>query len=141
MYHSVTFGNKNSWDDWHLVPKSRVIFAPPAVKTKYVDIPGANGSLDMTEALTGSPAYENREGTLEFIVVNGYGSWADRYSEIMTYLHGKRLSAVLEDDPNYYYTGRFAVDSWGSDGSWSVITISYNVSPFKYRIGTNVPTL
>lgn len=136
MYHSITFGDKNSWDDWHLVSSSRIIFNPPSVKTRYVDIPGADGQLDLTDALSGRPAYGNREGTIEFIVINGYGQWQERYSEIMTYLHGKKMRAVLEDDPNYYYEGRFSVDSWNSDETWSRIVISYNVDPYKHSLTT-----
>ena len=141
MYHSINLGSKNSWDDWHLVPKSRLLFAPPAVKTKYVDLPGANGSIDLTDTLTGSPAYENRQGTFEFYVINGYGNWAERYSEIMSYLHGRRMRAVLEDDPDYYYIGRFSVDGWGSEETWSTITISYNVEPYKYSVSSSTPSL
>ena len=141
MYHSITFGSgnnaKNSWDDWHLVPSSRLIFSPPPIKTKYVDIPGADGSIDLTETLLGRPAYENRTGELEFIVVNGYGEWKDRYSEILNYLHGRQMRAVLEDDPGYYYIGRFTVDEWGSEENWSTITISYNVDPYKRSLTTD----
>lgn len=141
MYHSITIGSKNTWDDWHLVSPSRLVFAVPEVKTKYVDIPGANGILDLTDALTGFPTYENREGTFEFIVVNGYGEWQNRYSEILNYLHGKKYRAVLEDDPDYYYEGRFSVGEWGCDESWSTISISYSVSPFKRSISTSQPSL
>ena len=137
MYHSISFGSyiwdisswKNTWDDWHLVPKSRLLFVPPPVKTHYVDIPGANGILDLTDSLTGSPVYGNREGSFEFIVVNGYGDWAERYREILEYLHGKKHLAILEDEPSYYYEGRFTVEDWGSEESWSTITISYSVAP------------
>ena len=135
MYHSITFGDKNTWDDWHLVPASRPVFNPPAVKTRYVDIPGADGSIDLTDALTGYPVYENREGTVEFIVVNDYGQWQDRYSEIMGYLHGRSMRAILEDDPGYYYEGRFAVDEWASEENWSRITIAYNLAPYKHSVG------
>ena len=75
MYHSITFGDKNTWDDWHLIPSSRPLFNPPTPKTKYQDIPGANGKLDLSEALTGYPVYDNRIGSFEFYVMNGYQEW------------------------------------------------------------------
>ena len=131
MYHSVTFGEMNSWDDWHLIPSTRPVFNPPNVKTQYVDIPGGNGSLDLTEALTGYPTYENRTGSIEFYVANGYEDWDILYSKIMNYLHGKELRAYLEDDRSFVYVGRFEVNQWKSDKWWSTITIDYNVYPFK----------
>ena len=131
MYHSITLGDKNTWDDWHLIPKSRPLFNPPSVKTNYIEIPGGDGSLDLTTALAGRPVYKNRTGSWEFYVENGFKDWAVLYSEIMTYLHGKKLKAILEDDPDYYYEGRFAVNAWKSDPNWSIITIDYEVAPYK----------
>ena len=131
MYHSITFGGKNTWDDWHLVPSSRPVIAPPDVKSKTVDIPGADGELNLTELLNGRPTYQNRTGSIEFIVVNDYWDWDVAYSTIMNYLQGKSMKMVLEDDPAYYYEGRFAVSEWRSDKSWSLITIDYNVYPYK----------
>lgn len=134
MYHSITFGDKNTWDDWHLIPESRPLFLPPDVKTKYVDIPGADGHKDISEALTGEPLYENRTGDITFYVMNGYQEWYLLYSEIMNYLHGQKMKAFLEDDPTFYYEGRFSVNEWESDKDHSKIVISYNVSPYKIDI-------
>lgn len=86
MYHSITIGDKNTWDDWHLVPLSRPFFAPPIPKTNFVDIPGGDGSIDLSTALSGRTVYENRTGTIEFMIVNGYKEWFILYSEIMNYL-------------------------------------------------------
>lgn len=140
MYHSVTFGSKNTWDDWHLVPSSRPVFNPPTVKTKTLEIPGGNGVIDLSEALTGYPLYDNRTGSMEFIVVNDFyepvkthREWHEVYSDIMNYLHGQRLSAYLEDDEEYYYEGRFAVNEWKSDKNYSTITIEYDVGPYKWK--------
>lgn len=133
MYHSITFGDKNTWDDWHLVPSSRPVFDPPAPKEKYLDIPGGDGAIDLSESLTGYPVYQNRTGSLEFIVMNDYWQWQEAYSAICDYLHGQSMRAVMEDDPAYYYEGRFKVSKWKSDKYYSTITIDYNVSPYKKR--------
>ena len=138
MYHSITFGQKNTWDDWHIVPTSRPTFSPPEVKTNYIEIPGADGVIDISEALMHRPTYKNREGDFEFIVVNDYGVWTERYTEIMEYLHGKSMKMFLEDDPGYYYQGRLSVNEWKSDQNWSLITIHYNVEPYKYPKFTEV---
>ena len=147
-YHSMTFtyanewndenkkhGTVNTWDDWHLVPTSRPLFNPPNVKTVYIDIPGADGKLDLTESLSGYPNLENRTGSMEFIVMNGYRqNWSSGYSRFMNWLHGKNLRCVLDDDRSYYYEGRFTISEWNSnnDGTWSNVTIDYDVKPYKY---------
>ncbi len=141
----------NTWDDWHILPVSRPVFTSPEVKTNYIDVPGGNGALDLTEALTRFPTYNNREGTFEFRVMNDYekdgktvyesndnNRWAQRYSEIMEYIHGKSLCAVLEDDPTWFYQGRFYIDDgWKPGDTWSTVTIGYTVNPFKWSISSS----
>lgn len=144
MYHSVTFGEKNSWDDWYIIPTSRPVIVPPDKVVNKVDIPGMYGSLDLSEALTGYPIYQNRTGSLEFIVMNNqldispnigrnfeFKRWHLLYSEIMDYLHGKSMEMILEDDKNYVYVGTYEVNEWKSEETNSIITIDYDVYPFK----------
>lgn len=128
--HSVIFGDKNSYDDWHLVPTSRPVINPPEVKTEYVDILGMDGSIDFTEVL-GGVKYKNRTGSIEFLVLNDYVEWHVLYNKILTYLHGKKMRLILEDDPMYYYEGRMSVNQWKSNKNNSTIVINYNLSPYK----------
>ena len=141
MYHSIIFyknddftSGLNTYDDWFLIPTSRPVFNPPSVKTKYIDIPGADGVIDLTETLRKCPVYNNREGSIEFIVENGHGEWWEAYSAIMDYIHGQYVMAVLEDDPEHYYEGRFFFNEWKSDKDWSRITLDYNLKPYKTNI-------
>lgn len=134
---------KNTWDDFHILATERPVFNPPNPKTSYIDIPGGNGSLDMSESLTGYPVYENRTGSFRFRVMNDYydqrrtelykKEWAKHYSEIMKYLHGQSMKAILADDPEWFYKGRFSVKEWKSGNTWSEISIDYNVDPYKWR--------
>ena len=137
--HSVTFGDKNSYVDWHLVPSSRPVIAMPSLKSNIVDIPGGQGSIDLSEALTGYPLYSNRTGNIDFHILNDYEErWVDLYEEITHYLHGRQRAMILADDPDWYYVGRYAID-WTSnnDGTWSDLSISYTLDPFKYSIETD----
>lgn len=144
MYHSISIGDKNTWDDFHMVPNSRPSVSPPSVRTKYVNIPGGNGSLDLSTSLTGDVLYNNREGSWDFTVVNSmYGiqdeNWEITYHRLLNFMHGQRMKIILEDDPAYYYWGRLSVDQWKSDKNYSKITINYNLEPFKYEL-TNSET-
>ena len=133
MYHSVIFGSKNSYADWHLVPDSRPLVVMPEPKTMMVEVPGANGVLDLSESLTKYPIYGNREGSFNFHVLSGYENWHVLYNKIATYLHGKVRNVILEDDPDFYYVGRHKVE-WisNNDGSGSDVNISYVYEPYKY---------
>lgn len=131
MYHSITIGGKNTWDDWHLIPTTRPIFAPPKPNTYTVEVPGYDGILDLSTALAGRPTFGQRTGSFEFYTDPDFHSWEALYSEIMAHLHGKKLRAVLEDDPNWYYEGRFEVGSFKSGNDRASIAISYSVAPYK----------
>ena len=101
MYHSINFFNtyssKNTYDDWKLIPSKRPVITPPDVKTTYVDIPGSNGQLDLSEVVSKRPVYNQRKGSFTFKVLNdypGYKGWVDVYQTIMNYLHGKNMKMM-----------------------------------------------
>lgn len=127
----VLFGDKHSYRDWGLVLASRPTISPPSPKTILVDIPGSDGKIDLTESLTGEVAYNNREISCSFSVVDKRENWANKYSEILDYLHGKRMKIVFDEDEEYYYYGRIEIDSWESDIASATLNIKADVEPFK----------
>lgn len=140
MYHSINFTidgvTYNTWDSWRLIPYPRPSVAMPKVRTKYLDIPGMNGQMDISEILTGKPLYENRTGSWEFYISrrpfeNGISHrWTTTWREIADAIHGKRGTMWLEDDPYYAFTGRFALNErFSAQKDYSKITIEYTVSP------------
>lgn len=136
MFYSVTFFNgttkKNTFSDWHLVPETRPDIAMPSQKTKYLEIPGADGIIDLSDSLTGGPLFNNREGSITFYILNGYDTFKNIKLAVASYLHGKRLKMVLEEEPGYYYEGRFSV-SFEADTSTNhtKCIIDYNLNPYR----------
>ena len=125
---------KNTWTDWHMVPSSRPVINPPKPKTTIIDIPGSNNRIDLSEILAGDITYENRTGSIEFIVMNDKPmTWYDLYNAIMDFMHGRVVQVSLEEEPDWYYEGRVQVNNWRSDPDYSRITIDYDFNPFKYK--------
>lgn len=124
---------KNTWIDWHLVPMERPSIENPEVKTKRVEIPGMNGDLDLSESLTGYPTYNNRKGSIDFMIMTGYEYWNEIYQSMCSYFHGKKVYFACEDDPAYYYCARITVGKYESEKDNSKITIEYNAEPYKYE--------
>lgn len=155
--HAIIFGDGtlengkftgvNTYEDFHLIPSSRPNISAPGVETKFVTIPGRDGSIDLSEFLrNGRPAYGDRSGSFEFTVENDWDLdakseefWMTIYPKLFNKLHGRRFKMVLiEDDPDYYWEGRFTVDKYESgDGNHSQVSISYAVGPFKRKIRKN----
>lgn len=148
MYHSITFGDgtltpegkfagMNTWDDWYLIPSKRPTVAIPPAVISMEDVPGKNGSSDMTDNLIGRPYFQDRSGSFEFYTQNEKTIWSDLKNRIATFIHGQKMKMCLEDDPDYYFEGRFSVESFQSEKTWSIVTISYRLNPYKYHILTH----
>lgn len=139
LFRSVNFGSYNTWTSWKLISLSVPVINPPPVKTKYVDIPGGNGSLDLTSVLTGNPLYGNRTGSFEFTPLNGYENWNDICHTVMNAVHGKTMNVSLQSDPDAVYTGRITVSGFSSGDDSPSVTIDYSLLPFT--AGTSDPPL
>lgn len=142
--HSVTFYGgpdfndlKNTWEDWQLIPMSRPTINPPPVQDFSITVPGRSGKIDFRKSVLPHPAYDNRVGSLEFIVdhdSDDYIRWNITYDKIMEFLHGETLRMVLDDEPDVYYEGVFSINEFKSNSDWSTITIDYDVKPYKNSI-------
>lgn len=130
----VTFGNKHSYWDWGLLLKSYPEISAPKPKTKMVDVPGTNGMLDLSETLTGYVQYEMRKIKCEFVTKRSRSEWPSICSEIYDYLHGMIRDITLDDDPDYFYTGRITIESREVVKSATMeITVEAEVEPFKTK--------
>lgn len=145
MYHSLYINDKNTWDDYALIPQNKIYFPIANQKTKMVEIEGASGSLDFSNYLTGYPIYGNRTGSITFYLLDavdartqsnsGYPypanyTFYDIFDKIRADLDGKQAKLWLEDDPDYYYEGRINVTT-AMGSPRPTVTISYNISPYK----------
>lgn len=131
----VQIGDKHTLKDWNLGWTS-INLGFPEAKTYEQEIPGADGSLDLTDAIcAGDVKYKNRSLSLEFEAPDrDFFEWASLTSEIANYLVGKRLKIILDTDPDYYYIGRLKLDTEKTDRELSVITLSGDVDPYKLEL-------
>ena len=131
----VQIGDKHTLKDWNLGWTS-INLGFPEAKTYEQEIPGADGSLDLTDAIcSGDVKYKNRSLSLEFEAPDrDYFEWARLVSEIANCIVGKRLKIILDTDPDYYYIGRLKLDTEKTDRELSVITLSGDVVPYKLEL-------
>lgn len=133
----VKFNGKHSYWEWGLMFRSRPDISPPTPKTKYVEVPGADGSLDMTDTLTGYTQYQNRKISFDFIIMADRAFWPAIYSDLLDTLHGNVVEIIFDDDPDYCYKGRVTVGKWDADKVTAVITMTAEVEPFKTERNSN----
>lgn len=128
----IKFDDIHSYDDLNLILSESDV--PPAEpKTSFIDVPGADGSLDMTEA-HGEVKYSDRECTFTF-TMNPLDSstWEEKKTEVSNKLNGKVFKLTLDKDEEYYYTGRCTVDDYASDKRIRQIVIKARVHPYKFK--------
>lgn len=129
--NGISFGTIHSYNDLGLILSSCEI-SPAEPKTIYVDIPGADGSLDLTEAL-GDVVYKMRECIFKFTVPPGISTFENKKTEVSNKLNGRTFNITLDKDPNYYYVGRCSVDRCSEDLNIGYITVKAIVKPYKYK--------
>lgn len=129
--HGVIFNDKHSFRDWGLMMKSRPKISPPAPKLKLIDVPGSDSVIDLTESLTGTVNYEMRTISFEFVMMADREQWPHIYSDILKTLHGRRVKIIMDDDANYYYTGRVTVGDLEPEKKVAVLTMEATVEPYK----------
>ena len=140
MYHSLIINVDNdyinTWDDWYLIPSSRPVVSPPIERTKFVTVPGRDGTLDYSQSVSRKPVFDNRTGKFEFYLENDIPGWdwETAYTTICETLKGKRVRMALEDNPAHYYEGLLWVSQYKSDKGHSKITLEYTFHPTMYTL-------
>ena len=131
--NGVKFGNYHSYDDFSLILTSKTI-GTPSPKTETIDIPGGDGVLDLTDFF-GEVKYNNRPLSFEFSTIVPPDEFMDLFSEVQNALHGQRMNIILDDGPEWFYTGRITVSEWKADKNIGKLTIDCDCEPYKTRLG------
>jgi len=135
----ILFNDIHTYYDLNLILSSSNI--PPAQpKTTYVDIPGGDGSVDLTEA-NGEVKFYDRECDFTFTVLPGDTStWEEKKTQVSNLLNGKIFKITLDKDEDFYYIGRCEVNNYKSDKNFNQIVVSAKVKPYKFKQNETVLT-
>ena len=117
------------------VEGGRVEAPPPAPKLSVVSIPGGD-DIDLTEALTGHAAYEDRKVSFSLVFDGTAGDreWQDASLGLVSLLHGRRARFSLSGDPGFSYEGRATVSSVEAlPENCGRVSVEITASPWKLR--------
>lgn len=110
--------------------------SPAEYQANYVDVPGRNGALDLSTALTdGEPRYNSR--TLEARLERSDGTRLERETAITTminWLDGWKMDIILPDDELHYITGRVHVEKEYNDPAHAAVIVTATVDPWRYNL-------
>ena len=125
------FGGVHSYIDLHLI-QQKVDVQPAEPKLNLIDIPGADGSKDLSTQPAGRVTFGDRKLTWTFALYPGE-VWEEKHRQVSGALNGKYCRITLDSDPDYYYLGRLAVKSYNVDNQLRQITIEATCRPYMLR--------
>lgn len=130
MMKGIKFDSVHSFNDLNLV-LSEVSIPPATAKTNFVDIPGGDGSVDLTEAL-GEVKYNDRGCKFTFTVFPS-DDFEAKKRQVSNLLNGKRCKIVVDKDPDFYWLGRCSIDEYSSNKNIHKIVVGATVAPYKLK--------
>lgn len=131
MARGTDFGGIHSHRDLNLIQQS-VEVDPAEPKLNMVEIPGADGAVDMSEQPAGRVVFNTRKITWTYALYPGE-SWDAKHRQVSNALNGRKCNITLDTDPAYYYVGRLSVTKHNIDNTLRQITIVAICQPYKLR--------
>lgn len=138
--NNVGFGSVRSYTDLGLWLTDVDISIPEPRRT-VIDVPGRDGVLDLTSALTPRVRYKNRKITLDFAMADYQRRWISLFSAIVTALHGKQVNVVIEPDTDYYWDAFVTVDMAKCDRNKGTVRVVLDAYPYKYKAAETTVTV
>lgn len=138
----VFFNKKGSFDEYGMKLMEFPLIAIPKVKSEFVEIPFGDGSIDVSDVLTGYPTFENREFTLIFSLTWNHQENQLYLSKIQNELIGKKVKMTLENDPSYYLNTRIISGNIEHSEYNNHIFLEFECvsDPYKYKIKETIKT-
>ena len=135
IQNGVSFGGVHSFNDLDLI-LGEVSVSPASPKEVFVSIPGADGSIDITEAF-GEVKYNDRTAAFAFSMNPGNdlseAAWEKKKTEVCNRLNGLRCEITIDKDPKYYWVGRCKVNELSTAKRLRRIVVTATVAPYKLK--------
>lgn len=133
MFEQITFAGYRTYDDLGLVLMDAPELSPPEVKTDIIDVPGGDGTIDLSE-FSGDVRYGERKIKLAFFAdgVDTPQAIEQKKTDLSRKLHGIRSPFTLSWDPGFTYTGRAAITDYPNGYRFLVVELEIAADPYKY---------
>lgn len=144
IFTGATINGEHTFRDWNSIITNSDIISTPEPNTTYLEVPGRNGRLDLSEALTGDITYKNRTIKLQLAESVNPESWYERCIHIFNMYHGRLVEIIFDDDPNHFYKGRAAVSDPQRIRNGAQLLLTIDAEPFRYEntfysvVGTSI---
>ena len=122
----IRFGTKWAHADYGLIVAPYAI-PMPELQTNFVEIPGRDGALDLSEAF-GTVRYADRIIPLTLYVRAPFDS---PISSFAADAHGRRMNVIFDRDPTYYFDARVTVEDVERHAGYCELSLKCRAKPYK----------
>lgn len=133
----VSINGTNTLTTYGLFLCADLKIGEPKLKENRVDIPGGDGSLNMSYSPQGWPVYYDREITFSLAKRMNEADRSTNVSTIRNLWHGKEVDLILPNDTTHYWHG---VITFGDISGFNagVIPVKMTADPYKYKLTETV---
>jgi len=122
----IRFGTKWAHADYGLIVAPYAIPLPEP-QTNFVEVPGRDGALDLSEAL-GTMRYADRIIPLTLYVRAPFDALISAFAADV---HGRRMNMIFDRDPTFYYDARITVEDVERHAGYCELSLECRAKPYK----------
>ena len=122
----IRFGTKWAHADCGLIVAPYAI-PMPEPQTNFVEIPGRDGALDLSEAF-GTVRYADR--VIELTLYNR-APFDSLVSAFAADVHGRRMNVIFDRDPTFYYDARITIEDVERHWGYCELSLECRAKPYK----------
>ena len=122
----IRFGTKWAHSDYGLIVAPYAITMPEP-QTNFVEIPGRDGTLDLSEAFS-TVRYTDR---IIPLTLYARAPFDTTVSALAADIHGRRMNVIFDRDPTFYYDARIMIEDVERHWGYCELSLECRTKPYK----------
>lgn len=125
-------------NDWGFALQNNNYIGEPEPITSYISVPGRDGLIDASEAISGRVIYKTRP--LSFILggIRPIKSWDTVISVLRNDINGKICKITIDNDKSHYWRGRVFIEGFDRMRDLGQFTLRMSAEPYKYNVESSI---
>ena len=133
IYVEDTGKTYHTLDTWNLALGNNNYIGDPEMETTYIKVPGRNGLIDATEAVSGRRVFRKRQLAFELGGKHDRLDWDGVISAFRNNIEGRVCRLTLDNDRSHYWRGRVYIQDFDRFRDLGTFTLAVPMAdPYKY---------
>lgn len=125
-------------NDWGFALQNNNYIGEPEPITSYISVPGRDGLIDASEAISGRVIYKTRP--LSFILggIRPCKDWDSVMSALRNDINGKICKITIDNDKAHFWEGRVFIEGFDRMRDLGQFTLRMTAYPYKYNTESSI---